>query len=339
MRYSDPEWRLLWRRRGLGLDRSLPFFFKSEALVEEIVAKIPKAVEVPGCGRQALDGDDRDIIRRVAIRVLEYFAQHVPMVVTVADARKHTPGSVSNLVSREPGAEGDPVPGGSFDALFRVFSSRAGNLWTPYHLDECAVDVKITGSSVPLGLNGLTMRTYLAHGARVLSAAVREKTRLGRCRLVAYLLVRPAGESRDGKFRAAADGFVVFDATTFLQWKSNSPHPPTPLVRSGQLLVDGSGPSEVSLPPAVVAAPRIVRRDRWSILDSRAVSGKVCLQSFVETFGIAGADAKKAAYRAGKRLRDLGYQTPDNEPTGKGHRARKVARIVDLRSAYPEFTV
>ena len=108
-------------------------------------------------------------------------------------------------------------------------------------------------------------------------------------------------------------------------------------MRSGQLLVDGSGPSEVSLPPALVAGPRVVRRDRWSILDSRAVNGKVCLQSFVETFGIAGADAKKAAYRAGKRLRDVGYQTPDKEPTGKGHRSRKVARISDLRKAYPEY--
>ena len=51
------------------MDRSLPFFFKSEALLADIVAKIPKAVEVPNCGRQFLDNDDRDIIRIVAIRV------------------------------------------------------------------------------------------------------------------------------------------------------------------------------------------------------------------------------------------------------------------------------
>ena len=78
MQRSDSVWRLQWRRRGLGLDRSLPFFLKSEAPLEDIIAKIPKAVEVPGWGRQSLDGDDRDIIRWAAIRVQEYFAQHVP---------------------------------------------------------------------------------------------------------------------------------------------------------------------------------------------------------------------------------------------------------------------
>ena len=89
------------------MDRSLPLFLKSEAPLEDIVAKIPKAVEVPGWGRHSLDGDDRDIIRWAAIRVQEYFAQHAPLVVTVADARKYTPGSVSNLVSHERGKEGD----------------------------------------------------------------------------------------------------------------------------------------------------------------------------------------------------------------------------------------
>ena len=135
----------------------------------------------------------------------------------------------------------------------------------------------------------------------------------------------------------AADGIVVFDATTFLQWKPKSPHLPTALVRYGQLLVDGPGASEARPPPEVVAAPRVVRRDRWSVLCSCAVSGRLSLQSFVETFGTAGADAKKAAYRAGKRLRDTGFHTPEDEPTGNGHWARKVARIVDIRKAYPEL--
>ena len=45
----------------------------------------------------------------------------------------------------------------------------------------------------------------------------------------------------------------------------------------------------------------------------------------------------KAAYRAGKRLRDEGYEAPDEEPSWKGHRTRKAARVADLKIVFSEF--
>ena len=81
-----------------------------------------------------------------------------------------------------------------------------------------------------------------------------------------------------------------------------------------------------------------MRVDRWAALTEIAQKGRVKLQEFVTTFDLVGQqEPKKAAYRAGKRLRDKGYETSDEPCRGKGHRPAKVAKLADLKRCYPEL--
>ena len=333
MSSSDVSWRLMWRRRGLGVDRCLPFFLQPSAELDVLREKIPAKVCVPDGGYMNLDGADKELIFSTCLRFVEYIAQHLPMVVTICDTRKHVPRSVSTLAVRAPDApRGEKTFVGSFDALLRVFNSRPGTVWSQYHLQEIAMDMKVTSACQPLGLGGATMLGYFIHGHRVLKAAAKEKSRIGKCAVVAWLLHRPAGDDREGKYRSAMDGFVAFDMQKFVQWEPRrSKSPPTPLVLSGPLLVAGLGPLEMSRLPS---APRAVAQNRWLTLEKKASKGKISLQAFVIHFGMCGAqDAKKAAYRVGKRLRDRGFDT-ENDATGRCRRQPKLARVSDLRKCY-----
>ena len=309
----------------------------SDAPLAVLRKKVPTSVCIPGHGQLQLDAEDKDIVYSMGLRAVEFVVQHLPFAITTPDAKKHIPQSVSNLAVSIPNEQGGKAFVGSFDALYRVFHSKGGGVWGPYHLEECAVDFKITSATQPLGLTGATMFSYLSHGRRVLAASKKEGSRISECKVVAWLLLRPAGCDQHGKVRPDANGFVAFDAAEFVKWK---PHettvPPPPLVLSGSLLVRGLGPDEVSLPPAR-PPPRAVKVNRWSSLQDQATDGMVTLQQFVETFDLAGSqDSKKAAHRVGKRLRENGCETP-NSISGKGHRQPKMAKIADLRKHYKQL--
>ena len=178
------------------------------------------------------------------------------------------------------------------------------------------------------------MFSYLSHGRRVLAASLKEGGRIGDCKVVAWLLLKPAGRDQHGNIRPYADGFVAFDAADFAKWKPHETKaPPKPLVLSGNLLVRGLGPDEIALPPER-PPPRAMKVDRWSSLQSQATAGMVRLQDFVQVFNLGGSqDLKKAAHRVGKRLREAGCETPSCQ-SGQGHRQPKTAKIADLRKHY-----
>lgn len=203
---------------------------------------------------------------------------------------------------------------GSFDLLLRVWQTRAG-VWSPYHERDVALDVKVTGYHSVLGLNGPTMRTYVEHGRAVLMSARRAELALGECAAVAYLIRRPSGKSSTGAPCNAAFGFVAFDSAKLIAWDPKSSRAPPYITLAGSLLQAGRVLEPSSLPPAPMPArPR--QRDRWQELARMEVKrGWVCLLDFANVFGQGGPSGRKqAGNRAGKRLRDAGYNSRAPDP-------------------------
>ena len=156
--------------------------------------------------------------------------------------------------------------------------------WKPYHGGEIALDVKVIGADCILGLNGLTMKTYLSHARAVIQAARKEHARVGCCCAVAFLLRRPPGPTFDGKHHAGAYGFVAVDVDVLLDWHpAKARQAPSTIALTGPLLQRATTEEAVSLPP-----PR--PRDRWADLQPLEVrSGYVIAQDFCVLFKIGAA--------------------------------------------------
>ena len=83
---------------------------------------------VPGRGKLHLDAEDKDIVYSMGLRAVEYIVQHLPFVITIPDAKKHIPQSVSNLAVSIPNDDGGKTYIGSFDALYRFFHLKFGGV-------------------------------------------------------------------------------------------------------------------------------------------------------------------------------------------------------------------
>lgn len=324
-------WRALWRRRGMALDRMLPFCFAQPAPpLDGIRALVPKAVVLPDGGRQRIDEVDAQIVVRSAVAVVGHIAAYMPAQVTCTDL-KASARQASQLAVR--GASGEREYIGGFDLLVRVFASRSG-AWQPYNLQEVALDVKLTGVDQPLGLNGATMRSYVVHGRQLLLEARRSRSRVGACRAAAWLVVRPPGPTFTGGAHRGWVGLVVFDAERLLSWDPKSRLAPPHAILQGGVLRAGVLPEPLGAPPAPRRAPP-ARIDRWSQLSARAVRGRVRLQDFVDVFRIGGRqEARKTATKVGKRLRDEGFETPTAAARGFVGQPPKMARVADLKHCY-----
>ena len=166
-----------------------------------------------------------------------------------------------------------------------------------------------------------------------MEAARREKSRLGACRVVAFLLRRPSGITFDGGNHAGAFGFVAFDVDVLLQWNVASIRAPSHLALFGALLELGcvAEPEILIVPPAPARPPP---RDRWADLQQLCVRpGCATLRDFVKVFGLSGRQGlKSAAGKVSKRLRDNDF-TVDDHTHGVG-RPVKVGRLMDLKRCY-----
>ena len=64
--------------------------------------------------------------------------------------------------------------------MVKIYAMRNAE-WKRYHGQESVIDVKLSGSSEPFGLNSVTMRRHLIKRRSVLLAAQKSKSRIGRC--------------------------------------------------------------------------------------------------------------------------------------------------------------
>ena len=113
---DNADWRLLWRVRGLALDRLLPRCGGDPALeLSALRGSVPRSVVVPESGRVHLSLDDAECVYQCALYIMDYVARSLPMQITVTDVKKHVPQSVSQLAVRVPGEPGATLFLGSFD--------------------------------------------------------------------------------------------------------------------------------------------------------------------------------------------------------------------------------
>ena len=81
------------------------------------------------------------------------------------------------------------------------------------------IDVKITGSSRPLGVNSPTVLGYLQHGQSVIREAQRSPDcRVGKATVVAYLIRRPPYRKYGGGWHGGAWAFLAFEVDRLLDW-------------------------------------------------------------------------------------------------------------------------
>lgn len=332
-------WRRLWRAMGLALDRLLPFVFTIPApLLSELPPKVRRIVVVPGSGRQQLSEQDAAIVADAGAYVSHFVAEHLPAQVTVTDMKPHLPEAASRLAVRKVGSESEYL--GSFDLLLRV-SATQNSTWRRYHNREVALDVKLTGASGMLGLNGPTMRTNLEHARKVMIEARRQaSSRVGQCAVVAFLVRRPPGQTFDGRRHAGSFGFVAVDVEVLVGWDPHTAtQAPAVIVMTGALLQRANVEEEswslrVAPPPA-----RPPPRDRWSELTALCVRrGEVTVIDFCTVFQIGPGNLRKGAERVLKRLRAKNETVGDWQQTGgSGGRPFKTARVGALRREYPDL--
>ena len=334
---SASDWRRQWRFRGWAVDRLFPKLYDLPApRARDLPGLVTRNAVISGCGRCQLVEDDAKLVAEVATDLAGYIAEHLPMQVVATDPKGFMPKAASGLAVRNVGGESEYM--GSFDALLRV-TAGAGGVWRPYHQHEIALDIKITGASSCLGLNGVTMRAYLAHGRALMMASKRDKTRLGECRAVAFLLRRPPGRTIEGRHHAGAIGFCAVDTDTLLEWDPKTARQaPGIIVMSGGLLQRAATEEPLALlPPPPPAVP--MAHNRWNDLTPLQVRpGYVTAQDFCTVFNIGVGNIKKGAERVLKRLRDDGYggNLQDWHKPGSGaSRPFKVARVSDLKHSYP----
>jgi hypothetical protein len=329
------SWRHLWRARGLALDRLLAITFATPAPpLGDLKSKVERSVLVPGTGRRTLTESDVALVVDAAVFVAGYVAEYLPMQVTVTDSRACTPCAPTALAVR--GAKGEPEFAGSFDFLLRVYAQEA-LYWKPYDGSEIALDVKLSGCSTVLGLNGATMRANFAHARAVMMAARRARSRVGACRAVAFLVRRPAGKTLEGDARTGAFGFVAVDVGALLAWEpSASTRGPPTIMTSGGLFQRGVvvEPAALPTPPPPARAPP---PDRWAELTELSVKrGWVTALDFCIVFNRGPQCRKKATERVLKRLRGKRKEVEDAPGAGTG-RPKKMVRIGDLRAVFSEY--
>ena len=333
---ADPvQWRRLWRSLGLAFDRCLPIVFAVPAPeLNELGPHVQRRVLVPGNGEIDISENNVALVVDADVFVAGYVAEHLPAQVVATDLKPHLPKIASALAVRSHGDEREYL--GSFDLLVRMYSAHS-DTWKKYHRKEMALDVKLTGTSGALGLNGPTMRSYLAHARAVMLAARTEKCRVGRCPVLAFLLRRPPGPAYDGKSHSGAFGFVAVDVEILLQWDpEKAAQAPATVAMCGGLLQRAATSEPLALPRAPVPVrPRA--RDRWADLQAVSVKpGWVTTRDFCTVFGLGLGNLKCSSGRVNKRLREDGAEL-GNWKSGSRGQPLKIARVSSLRRSYPEL--
>jgi hypothetical protein len=205
-------WRRRWRARGVGLDRILPVCFSHAApLIASLASRVQRTVVVPDAGKVKLDDVDVSAVVESADFMMAFIAEFLPVQIIANDAKPSLPGVASTLAVKTVDGEGEGTYLGSFDLVSRIFATRAGP-WLAHSREHMAIDCKMTGASCCLGVNGRTMRTYIAHAKMVMQAARKEGGQVADCSVVAFLLHRPSGLTREGRPHKGSFGFVAFKA-------------------------------------------------------------------------------------------------------------------------------
>ena len=186
-----------------------------------------------------------------------------------------------------------------------------------------------------LGLTGQTMRQYLEHSREVLLAARREGARVGDCKLLAFIVYRPACKSFDGRLLGESFGFVAYETQKLLAWKPSASTLPAHLCLYGRLLQV----TRVAEPESLRPLPEPVQatvRDRWKELkDNYAKQGWVKTWDFCKVFEIGTGNCYHAAHRVNKRLRGKECEVADCPLVGAP--PTKKCRVVDLKRCYPDL--
>ena len=138
----------------------------------------------------------------------------------------------------------------SFDALLRTKPTQGTSKRRHWHKRSGALDVKLTGSSEPFGLDSPTVRRWLATGRLVLRDARKDKNSpLRDCAFAAYLARRPKGPtytSKGGRVHAGAYGFIAFDAETLTSWDPKT-KVPKPFLMLGDQIIGGIKPESEAM--------------------------------------------------------------------------------------------
>ena len=324
-------WRRLWRSLGLAVDRLLPVCYKPPAPPrDELMPDVCSVVAIPHDGKRTLTEPDKELVVDATCFVVDFVSESLPVQVVSADMKPLLPRSASALAVRRVGRSYEYV--GSFDLLTRIRALRT-NTWKKYHGQEMVIDVKITGSSRPLGVNSPTVLGYLQHGQSVIREAQRSPDcRVGKATVVAYLIRRPPYRKYGGGWHGGAWAFLAFEVDRLLDWNPENNRAPQRIVTWGAHVIEGNqdDPDALPRPPAPVRPPR---RDRWAELLQQSTAGFVTLPAFVDKFDMKGARSmKSAAGTVSKRLRDEGCLLAD-QPNGVG-RPSKAARVIDLKRCY-----
>ena len=329
------EWRRLWRALGVTLDRLLPIVFSLPApALDELGPKVERRVVVPGSGKVGVSEKQVALVVEAAAFVSAYVAEHLPAQVVATDTKPDFLTIASGLAVRSQGGGRECV--GSFDLLLRMYSVRSGP-WKKYHGKEMALDVKLTGASGVLGLNGPTMRSYLSHARAVMVAARRGRCRVGRCPLLAFLLRRPPGPTYEGAHHSGAFGFVAIDVNTLVQWDPHTAAQARAAVVMHGGLLQRAATSEPLAQPHVHVPERPRARDRWAELRQLSVRpGWVTTRDFCETFDIGAANLKSSSGRVNKRLHEEGSELETWRSGSRGQPV-KIARVSSLQRSYPRL--
>ena len=104
---TPPEWRSLWRTRGLALDPLLSAAFATPKLSEDALrARVPTTVACLGEKRTTkLSPEDRDVVLAAADFVTGFVAEEPPVEVVMTDARPVLPGVASALAVQDVNGE------------------------------------------------------------------------------------------------------------------------------------------------------------------------------------------------------------------------------------------
>ena len=212
-----------------------------------------------------------------------------------------------------------------------MYSTNTGP-WKPYHGEEIALDVKVTGADCILGLKGLTMKDYLSHARTVIQAARRNTLELVAAAQLLFLLRRPPGPTFDGKHHAGAYSCVAVGVDVLLGLHpTKARQAPSTIALTGLLLQRAAAEEAASLPP-----PR--PWGRWADLQQLEVrSGYVIAQDFCALLKIGAGNPKKGVEQVLKRLRKdscTDHILDWRRPGDAAGRPWKIARISDLRRSY-----
>ena len=338
MAMTPPEWRQLWRKRGLALDKILPYALAVPKPSDDVLRqRLPASLSVPGESRRlSLDDTDRTIALEAADFVSGFIAEELPAELLSTDLK--LPSIASALAVQDVGDEGEWL--GSFDFMLRIRASRCSSPWHKYHRHMGVVDFKLSGTSENIGLNSRFMRRHLTKGRLVLRAARKQKgSFVGPASFVAYLLRRPRGPVYSGRGRVhpGAWSFLAYNADALSNWDPDSRSTPRPFMHLGTLVVSGIAEESESL-RVELPVFRGSQVDRWELLRGQSSNGWVSLGVFLDVFKLKYTGLPKHAMgRVKKRLVDAGCAIKKTDPpVGRGH-PPPLARVCDLQRVYNDL--